>query len=185
MLDLADLNVAIDDMLAGDQDAFCTILRAYGLSLRSYIATHIHTLDDIDDLAQEVFLVAYRNLAGFRRGDDFGAWLRGIARNKMYHYFRSAARRNRAVERFREEVAHVVRERLERSVSADSSDTIEVLLRCIELLPERMRQVVRAGLDGGKPADLAVELTTTVAAVYRLHSRANQLLRECMRKELV
>jgi RNA polymerase sigma-70 factor (ECF subfamily) len=69
-------------------------------------------------------------------------------------------------------------------VSADSSGAIEVLLQCIGMLPEKLRRVVRAGLDGGKPAELARELTTTVAAVYRLHSRANQLLRECMRKEL-
>ena len=32
-------------------------------------------------------------------------------------------------------------------------------------------------------ADLADAMGTTVAAVYRLHSRANQLLRECMSKE--
>jgi RNA polymerase sigma-70 factor (ECF subfamily) len=180
----AELEAVVDDVIRGDRDAFRKILHAYGLSLRSYIATYIHALDDIDDLAQEVFIVAYRNLADFRRGDDFGAWLRGVARNKLYHHFRNASRRNKALDRFREEVARVVADRMERAVSADTSESIEVLLRCIGRLPERMRQVVRAGLDGGKPADVAGELMTTVGAVYRLHSRANQLLRDCMRKEL-
>jgi RNA polymerase sigma-70 factor (ECF subfamily) len=179
----SELEAVIDDVLKGDRDAFRKILHAYGLSLRSYIATHVHALDDIDDLAQDVFFVAYRNLHDFRRGDDFGAWLRGIARNKMYHHFRSSLRRNQALERFREEVARLVEGRLEQAVSADTSGTIEMLLHCIGLLPERMRQVVRAGLDGGKPADLADAMGTTVGAVYRLHSRANQLLRECMSKE--
>jgi RNA polymerase sigma-70 factor (ECF subfamily) len=180
----ADLDAAIDDVLRGDRDAFRRILHGYGLSLRSYIAAHVHALDDIDDLAQEVFFVAYRNLSTFRRGDDFGAWLRGIARNKMYHHFRNAARRNLAMERFREEVARAVEDRLERAVSVDSSRAIEVLLNCIGQLPEKLRRVVRAGLDGGRPADLAAELATTVGAVYRLHFRANQLLRDCLRKEL-
>ena len=39
-------------------------------------------------------------------------------------------------------------------------------------------------MDGDKPAELAAELLTTVGAVYRLHYRANQLLRDCMRKEV-
>ena len=181
---LADeLNDVIDDVLGGDRDAFRKIMHVYGLSLRSFIATQVHALDDIDDLAQDVFLAAYGNLPDFRRGDDFGAWLRGIARNKMFHHFRQTSRRNKTLDRFREEVARVVESRLERAVSADNSGAIEVLLHCIGRLPEKMRRVVRDGLDGGKPAELAGELMTTVAAVYRLHARANQLLRECMRKE--
>jgi RNA polymerase sigma-70 factor (ECF subfamily) len=179
-----ELDTVIDDVLGGDRDAFRKILHAFGLSLRSYIATQVHTLDDIDDLAQEVFFVAYRNLRDFRRGDDFGAWLRGIARNKIYHHYRGSSRHNKALERFREDVARAVEARLERATEGDHSPAIEVLLSCIGKLPERMRQVVRAGLDGGKPADLAAEMTTTVGAIYRLHFRANQLLRECMRKEL-
>jgi RNA polymerase sigma-70 factor (ECF subfamily) len=183
MLRPPELNTAIDDVLRGDRDAFRKILRAYGLSLRSYIATQVHHMDDIDDLAQEVFLVAFRQLPEFRRGDDFGAWLRGIARHKVYDHFRSASRRHKALERFREEVVRVVEGRLERAAAADNSGSIEGLLRCIGLLPERMRQVVRAGLDGDKPADLAGKLMTTVGAVYRLHYRANRLLRDCMQKE--
>ena len=31
--------------------------------------------------------------------------------------------------------------------------------------------------------ELAEELSTTVGAVYNLHYRANQLLRECLQKE--
>ena len=183
MLTSAELDSVIGAVLRGDRDAFRKILRAYGLSLRSYIATHVQHLDDIDDLSQDVFLVAFRTLRQFRRGEDFGAWLRGIARNKVHDHFRSSARRHRALERFREEVVRVVEANLERKVSAESAWPIEVLLGCIGLLPERLRRVVRAGLEGDKPTELAGELMTTVGAVYRLHYRANQLLRDCMHKE--
>jgi RNA polymerase sigma-70 factor (ECF subfamily) len=183
MLRRSELDAAIDDVLRGERDAFRKILRAYGLSLRTYIATQVHSVDDIDDLAQEVLLVAYRSLGEFRRGDDFGAWLRGIARHKIYDHFRRTSRRHKALERFRDEVARLIENRLERTVSRDSSGAIEVLLGCIGQLPERMRQVVRAGLDGHKPADVAGEMMTTVGAVYRLHYRANQLLRACMQRE--
>src|SRR5215213_8470422 len=112
MLHPSELVAAIDEVLRGDREAFRKILRAYGLSLRSYIATQVHHMDDADDLAQEVFFVAYRNLRDFRRGDDFGAWLGGIARNKVYNHFRSTSRRHKALDRFREQVARVVEARL-------------------------------------------------------------------------
>ena len=47
---------------------------------------------------------------------------------------------------------------------------------------ERLRRVVRAGLDGDKPAELADVLSTTVGVIFNLHYRANQLLRECLQK---
>jgi RNA polymerase sigma-70 factor (ECF subfamily) len=184
MLPTSELHAVIDAVLEGKHDAFLRIMRAFGLPLRSYIAGHVFHLDDIDDLAQDVFFIAFKNLREFRRGDDFGAWLRGIARKKMYEYFRKSSRRHKAMARFREEVARVLESDLEQAVSDDHAESIEVLLGCIARLPERLRRVVRAGLDGDKPADLAGELETTVGAVYRLHYRANLLLRDCMQKEL-
>ena len=73
---------------------------------------------------------------------------------------------------------------LDRAATDDTAESIEALLRCIARLPDKLRRVVRAGLDGGKPADLADEQVTIVGAIYTLHYRANQRLRDCVRKEL-
>jgi RNA polymerase sigma-70 factor (ECF subfamily) len=178
MLEAGEITRALDEVARGNRDAFRVIVRAYSLPLRSYLASQIHTLDDVDDVAQEVYLAVFRNLHTFRRGDDFGAWLRGIARNKLYDHLRRSARRNKALGAFREEVSRVV------EADPDRSEAIEVLLRCIAQLPDRLRRVVRAGLDGDKPAALAESLATSVGAVYNLHYRANQLLLLCMQKEL-
>lgn len=179
-----DLSAVIDDVLKGEGDAFLKIVRAHGLSLRAFIASQVHARDDIDGLAQEVFLVAYRNLRDFKKGEDFGAWLRGIARNKIYHHLRNSSRRNMAVGRFREKISRLVEDRLEQAISGQRSEAIEALLHCVGRLPERMRRVVRSGLDGDGPAEIAQALGTTVGAVYSLHYRANQLLRDCVSKEL-
>jgi RNA polymerase sigma-70 factor (ECF subfamily) len=172
----------LDQVARGRTEAFGQIVRDYALPLRSYLASQVYHLDDVDDLAQEVFLAALENQASFRRGDDFGVWLRGIARNKLLVYFRSHSRRSRALQRFREEVRARIEEDLERSVAGDRAEQIEQLLRCIAELPERLRRVVRAGLDGDKPAELAQALQTTVGTIYNLHYRANQLLRACLQK---
>ena len=104
------------------------------------------------------------------------SWLRGIAGNKVRLYFRSQSRRNQALRRFRDEVTALIEEDLAR-VASERAERIERLLQCIAKLPERLRRV---GLEGHKPAELAMTLSTTIAVIYNLHYRAHQLLRECL-----
>src|SRR4051812_24692316 len=184
MAERPDIDDPLDEVARGRTESFGRIVRDFALPLRSYLASQVHHTDDVDDLAQEVFLAALESLPTFRRGDDFGTWLRGIARNKLLTYYRSTARRSRAMLRFQESVARLIEDDLERASAADRSDVIERLLACIARLPERLRRVVRAGLNGSKPAELARELSTTVGVIYNLHYRANQLLRECLKKGL-
>lgn len=184
MLRNPEIDAVLDEVARGNRDAFRLVVREFGLPLRCYIASQVHHPNDVEDISQEVFLTAYRQLGTFRRGDDFGAWLRGIARKKLLDYFRGAARRHKALERFRQEVARLVHHDLEEAVAGDSAESIEVLLRCIARLPEKLRRVVRAGLEGDKPTELAEEFVTTVGAIYNLHYRANRLLRDCVQKEL-
>jgi RNA polymerase sigma-70 factor (ECF subfamily) len=182
MLHPSEIEDVLDQVARGNRDAFRLVVRAFSLPLRSFIASQVHHLDDVDDLAQEVFIAAYRNVCTFERGDDFGSWLRGIARHKLSDHARNVARRNRVLERFREKLARAVEPELEQAVASDHSELIEMLLQCIARLPERLRRVVRAGLDGDKPRALAEELATSVGAIYNLHYRANQLLRDCVQK---
>jgi len=184
MVEPAEIARILDEVARGNRDAFRGIVRAYGLPLRSYLASQTHNLDDVDDIAQEVFLAAFRTLDTFRHGDDFGAWIRGIARHKLHDHLRRFARHNRLLGAFRQEVARAVEADLERATAADRAETIEVLLRCVAQLPEKLRRVVRAGLNGDKPAALAESLATSVGAIYNLHYRANQLLRTCLQKEM-
>src|SRR5438874_4127631 len=108
-----EIDAALDAIRRGRTDAFGSVVRAYALPLRSYLASQVHHLDDVDDLSQEVFLAALKSLSTFRRGDDFGAWLRGIARNKLLVYFRAQSRRSRALQRFRDDVTTRIESDLE------------------------------------------------------------------------
>src|SRR5262249_27204782 len=148
MGDRCDVQAVLDEVARGRTEAFTRIVHEYALPLRSYLASQVHHLADVDDLAQEVFLAALTSLPGFRRGDDFGAWLRGIARNKLLVYFRTQARRNQALHRFREDVTALIADDLESAAASDRAEMIERLLWCVAALPERLRRVGRAGRDG-------------------------------------
>lgn len=178
-----DIDALLDRIARGETDLYLHVVRRYELPLRSYLAGQLYDIAEADDLAQEVFIAAWRDLASFRRDEDFGAWLRGIARHRLLAHFRARQRRATAVERFQEDVVRIAHRELESGGHEDESSHVERLLHCISRLPEKLRRVVRAGLDGTRPAALAVELRTTAAAIYQLHYRANQLLRVCMQGE--
>ncbi|PHX94660.1 MAG: RNA polymerase factor sigma-70 [Pedosphaera sp.] len=177
------LHTAIDEVLAGHRDAFRHIVREYGLSVRGFIASQLYHLDDVDDLAQDVFLAAFESLGSFRKGDEFGAWLRGIARNKVKMYFRTRMRRENAMERFRSEVGDVVVSDLELASEAVEEQQLARLLSCISKLPDKMRRIVQGGLEGQKAQALAEAMESSVAVIYVTNHRAHKLLRECMARQ--
>jgi RNA polymerase sigma-70 factor (ECF subfamily) len=178
-----DLASLLDRIAAGETDLYLHVVKRFELPLRAYLAGQLYDVAEADDLAQEVFIAAWRDLGSFRRGEDFGAWLRGIARHRLLAHFRGRQRRAGALERFQAEVARIAERELEAAAVAEEGGRVERLLHCIARLPEKLRRVVRAGLDGARPAALAEELRTSVAAIYQLHYRANRLLRDCMTSE--
>ena len=177
------LNTLLNRIERGETDLYLQVVRRFELMLRSYLAGQLYNISEADDLAQEVFITAWRDLSSFRRDGDFGAWLRGIARNRLLTYFRSQQRLAGAAERFQAEVVRITEQELESAAHHDECCRLERLLHCISRLPEKLRRVVHAGLEGARPAALAEDLQTTVPAIYQLHYRANQLLRDCMNKE--
>ena len=50
-------------------------------------------LEAVDDMAQEVFLVAFRQLGQFQAAAPFQSWVLGIARNQALSFLRGEARR--------------------------------------------------------------------------------------------
>jgi RNA polymerase sigma-70 factor (ECF subfamily) len=181
----AGIAVLVDRILGGERDLFLHLVQEHERMLRSFLASQLYNLTEVDDLAQETFVAAFRDLASFRSENDFGSWLRGIARNRLLTHFRSVQRRDAAARRFQDEVSRIVAEDLEKVMRhrTDTEEKMGRLLGCVSRLPEKLRRIVHAGLDGLKAGVLATELGTTVPAVYQLHYRANRLLRACLEKE--
>ena len=83
--DAADVN----RVLAGDISAFEPIVRRWQAPLVNLAYRFCRDRGRAEDMAQEAFLRAYRNLAGWRREAAFSTWLFAIATN----LYRSEIRR--------------------------------------------------------------------------------------------
>lgn len=179
-----NFNQALDTVLSGQANAFLAIVREHSPALRTWLGTQLFHQDEVEDLAQEVFITAYQKLPDFRREDDFGAWLRGIARNKLMKHYDRIRRREDALTLFRRETAALLQDDFEAAASRTRESHLQALLVCIQKLPERTRKIVRAWLDGTRAAAMVEELKMSMANIYQIQHRACEALRVCIEKEV-
>lgn len=71
----------------GDEEAFGELYRMFAPMVHGIILTRVPR-DEADDIVQEVFISAYKNLATLQNKNAVGGWLAMIARNRAVEFFR-------------------------------------------------------------------------------------------------
>ncbi|MEM9396355.1 MAG: RNA polymerase sigma factor RpoE [Pseudomonadota bacterium] len=77
----------------GDKGAFDLLVIKYQQKIHSLISRFVHDADEVQDVAQEAFIKAYRALPGFRGDSAFYTWLYRIAINTAKNHLVSRSRR--------------------------------------------------------------------------------------------
>ncbi len=73
----------------GDRDAFAELVRRRQSWIRNLMRRCCGDLSLADDLAQQVFLQAWRKIPSLRQPDRFAAWLRRLAVNTWLQHLRA------------------------------------------------------------------------------------------------
>jgi RNA polymerase sigma-70 factor, ECF subfamily len=123
----------VDSALSGDRAAYGELVCRYG---KCVVATALRTMCDFhsaQDVAQEVFLTAYRKLGRLRDGSMFGPWVLKITRR---HACKSNKRRARVAQR---DASNISRSQSDHDRLADDQSE---LLAAVNRLPEHERIVV-------------------------------------------
>lgn len=77
----------VERITAGDERAFGDLYKIYAPMVHGIILARVPH-EEADDIAQEVFLAAYRNLKTLREAAAIGPWLGSIARNRVVEFYR-------------------------------------------------------------------------------------------------
>ncbi len=77
----------------GDEAAFSQVVLAYRRRILSTVARLINHPEDVEDVAQEVFLRLYFSLDQLRSPEVFEPWLYRLTINAAYDYLRKSKRR--------------------------------------------------------------------------------------------
>src|SRR6266550_5796046 len=79
----------ITSILAGNTHLFHDLIRPHERSVYAMALSLLHNEADAEDVAQEAFLKAFRNLANFRGESKFSTWLISITLNEARSRLRS------------------------------------------------------------------------------------------------
>ena len=156
----------------GDRAAFGRLYDRYARMVHGILLARVPPRE-VDDLVQEVFLLALRQLHSLRDLSRFGAWLGTITRNRANDYFRKAIPH--------EKVTEPVSESQAESKTANNAVEQEaaVILAVVRGLPESYREPLILRLVEGMTGPEIAERTGLTHGSVRVNlCRGMQLLRE-------
>ena len=78
---------------AGDVESFAMLVQSHQHEICRYLAGLLGNREDAFDFAQQVFIKAWLNIGTLKNPSCFTAWLRQIARNLIYDYWRGKSKK--------------------------------------------------------------------------------------------
>jgi RNA polymerase sigma-70 factor (ECF subfamily) len=89
----------------GDRSAHETIVNQFAPMVFRLISRFFRTREDVEDLAQDVFLKLFARIDQIRPQDNFPGWLARVTVNTCYDELRKTRRRKTAMETYGPEIA--------------------------------------------------------------------------------
>ena len=138
---------------------------------------------DVDDLTQEVFLRAIRNISSFRGESQFSTWLYRIAMNTTHSFLRGKSRREPATVEVPAGQVDCRASTPERLAMADELD--DAITAAVGSLPPALRAaLVLTTLQGlGAREAARIEGCTAATMYWRIH-KARKILKKRLDKYL-
>jgi RNA polymerase sigma-70 factor (ECF subfamily) len=162
----------------GDQEAHSRLYRLYSRAMYNVGYRITGNEEDAEDVLQEAFVSAFRNLASYRADATFGAWLKRIVVNKSIN----------VIKKRRE---NVVGQEEDFDVPAEEPDTdympelsVDTVRKCIEMLPDGYRSVLSLYLlEGYDHEEIAGIMGITESTSKSQLNRAKGKLKELLIKK--
>ena len=168
----------IQDCLNGKPEAFGMLVDKYKEGVYAFAYAQLRDFRDAQDVTQEVFLQAYRDLRSLRRWESFCFWIYRIAHRCCAQCFRARAKRV-AREFIDDQNPDLIDVPSLESYRADKLD--ESVRESLDSLPEAYREVLLLHYFGGMTSrDIAEALGISPTAVLKRLSRARGQLKKEM-----
>lgn len=165
--------------LAGDRDAFGRIVARYQSSICALAFCACGNVGRSEDVAQEVFITAWRQLNTLQEPSRFRSWLYGIARNLIHNAFRQHTRNPLADAKLLEEETQAAPPATEPDEQAISKEEETILWHVLSGLPELYREpMVLFYRQNESIARVAEVLEISEEAVRQRLSRGRALLND-------
>ncbi|PBJ82005.1 RNA polymerase sigma factor RpoE [Lysobacteraceae bacterium NML93-0399] len=178
---------------AGDAAAFDLLVRKYQHRIAALIGRYISDWSEVQDVAQETFIRAYRAMANFRGDAQFYTWLHRIAVNTAKNHLVAHNRRPPTDDIDIDDAEH-----FDSGIRLRDSDTPErelmrqqleqTVMRAVEALPEELRVAINLReVDGLSYEEIAERMGCPIGTVrsriFRARDAIDRELRPLMDNE--
>jgi RNA polymerase sigma-70 factor, ECF subfamily len=151
--------------------------------LRAFIHCLGVRSEEVDDIAQEVFLLSFKKLDEFDRDGDFGAWVRQFARRIVAGERRKESRRNQLLS---DHVTDILLEIDDSDLACvwgepNDRDELVVLRSCLSKLPKPARDLLHQRyFEELSPGEIGGRLGKTSNQIRQALLRLRRSLLLCM-----
>jgi RNA polymerase sigma-70 factor, ECF subfamily len=179
----AGVDEVIRRVLGGETALFGVIVRTYSPDVLRVVILMLADRVLTENIVQQTFVNVYEHLHEFRQGEDFGRWVRAIARNLVRDELRRSSRERGRMARYRTYL-------LSKLSSNDQSDKREQLLAdvlsgCRNKLAALAARALRLRYDDELPFnDVAAAIGRSPEATRQIVTRARMALRLCMQEQM-
>ncbi len=165
----------VNACLQGDRQAYYDLYRLYSKSMYNVGYRIVKDEEEAEDVLQEAFVSAFKNLNHYRGDATFGAWLKRIVVNKAIN-----AMKKKKMERFPEE-GQIEAAEEEEEPFEDFPFSVEHVRNAIEMLPDGYRMVLSLylleGYDHGEIAEiLGISESTSKSQFNRSKKKLKEIL---------
>jgi RNA polymerase sigma-70 factor (ECF subfamily) len=173
----------VERVRQGDQRAYGLLVEKYRRKLMRLLSRMVRDPDEIEDIAQETFIKAYRALPQFRGDAAFYTWLYRIAVNTAKNYL---AAKGRGMQTLSDQALNDEDEPDERLMAQDISTPESELLskqvayavnEAVEALPEELRQAITLReIEGMSYEEIAEAMACPIGTVRSRIFRAREAI---------
>jgi RNA polymerase sigma factor (sigma-70 family) len=179
----------IQQVLRGQQNAFAGLVLRYQNYVFTLVLRFSSNREDAEELAQDVFVKAYRSLADFRGDAKFSTWLYSIARSTCLSFLRkknlpvSSLEQERNGRRWEEKLASAV------SNTAEQKSRKQWVAEAIALLSPDDAQVLTLFYQAEQSLEeigriLGQEPNTVKVRLYRARQRLKEKMQRYYKHEV-
>jgi len=176
----------IDRLKGGDQAAFKSIVETWQDMVYNTSLGIVQSVEDAEDVAQEVFVQVYESINQFKGDSKFSTWLYRIAVTKSLDHLRKKKRKKRFA--FLQSLFGVNEEEVRHTpdfnhpgVGLENKEKASVLFKAIDKLPDNQKTAFTLHkLEGLSYQEVAEVMETTVSSVESLMHRAKGNLKKIL-----
>ena len=172
----------VERVQKGDKKAFDLLVRKYQQRVMNVLSRYVRDYAEVQDLAQETFIKAYRALASFRGDSAFYTWLYRIAINTAKNFIVAQGRRPPqedvdATEAEQYSGADMLHESASPERLLLKDEIAKIVFKTIDALPEDLKTAITLReLEGMSYEEIAEVMACPIGTVRSRIFRAREAI---------